>query len=118
MMIDYDPLKMNILTKQAEDIRKSNSYGLITSLGGEIEKKPETAVVVSVGEYVTDIKIDDVLFFSRYAGVRIDIDSEECLLLSRNEIFGINPNGAKIKMGETKDLLGIMENVGKMLEND
>ena len=117
-MTEYDPLKMNILTKQAEDTRKSNSYGLITNLGGAKEKKPETAIVVSVGEFVTDIKVGDTLFFSRYAGIRIDVDNEEFLLLSRNEIFGKNPNKAKITMGETKDLLGIMENVGKMLEMD
>jgi len=114
----YRPLGINILTKQDEDKQQTNSYGLITNLGGSVYKKPECAVVVAVGEEVTDVKIGDILFFSKYAGIRIDVDGDQYLLLSRNEIFGINNNHLKIKIGETKDLLGIMENIGQLVEGD
>lgn len=115
---DYKPFGMNVLTKQHSDIRKKNSYGLITNLGGTIEKKPEIAEIVSMGSDVTDLKIGNKVFFSRYAGIRLKVDGEDYLLLSRNEIFGMNPNMVDIKMGETKDLLGIMETIGHMVEGD
>ena len=109
------PLGNNILTKQVGN--KKTNYGLITSSLNK-DTRPEVAKVVSIGDNVKDVKIGDNLFFSKYAGIRINVDKEEYLLLSRNEVFGFNNNNLDIKMGETKDLMGIMESIGKIVEGD
>lgn len=117
MKSPYTPIGANILTKQNSGEQK-NDYGLIMTIGDQAHNRPDVAIVESVGDDVIDVNIGDVVFFSRYAGVRINVDNEDYLLLSRGEIFGFNPDKLEIKMGETKDLLGIMENVGKMIEGD
>jgi len=116
--MNYKPLDINILVKQDDDERQINTYGLITNVGGITHKKPECAVVVCMGDNVVDVSIGDVVFFSKYAGIRIEVEKEQYLLLSRNEVFGINNERLNIKMGETKDLLGVMENIGQLVEGD
>ena len=111
-------LETNILVKQYDDERNCSNSGLVYNAGGNMYKKPELGEVVCISDFVKDIKIGDKVFFSKYAGVRMQVEGEDLLLLSRNEIFGINNHGVKIEMGETKDLLGIMENIGQLVERD
>lgn len=60
--------------------------------------KPIQGLVVAVGEgkraddgnrIPLDVKKDDTVFFSKYAGTDLKIDGEEYLIISQNEILAV-----------------------------
>lgn len=61
--------------------------------------KPIQGTVVAVGEgkkaddgsrIGLDVKVDDVVFFSKYAGTDLKIDGENYLIIQESEILAVN----------------------------
>ncbi len=61
--------------------------------------KPIQGTVVAVGEgkkqddgtrVALDVKVQDVVFFSKYAGTDLKIDGEDYLIIQESEILAVN----------------------------
>jgi chaperonin GroES len=61
--------------------------------------KPIQGTVIAVGEgkkaddgsrIALDVKVDDVVFFSKYAGTDLKIDGESYLIIQESEILAVN----------------------------
>jgi chaperonin GroES len=88
------PLGDRVVIKmvEAEETTKS---GII--LAGSAKEKPQIAQVVAVGpgglvdgkEVVMNLKKDDKVLISKYAGTEVKIDGEEYIIVRQNDILAI-----------------------------
>jgi chaperonin GroES len=88
------PLGDRVVIKrlEAEETTKS---GIV--LPGAAKEKPQMAEVVAVGpggyvdgkEIKMELKAGDRIFFSKYSGTEVKLDSEEYLILKQDDVLGI-----------------------------
>ena len=88
------PLGDRVVIKklEAEETTKS---GIV--LPGSAKEKPQEAEVIAVGpggvfngkEVKMDVKVGDIVIFSKYSGTDIKIDGEELTIMRQEEILGI-----------------------------
>lgn len=88
------PLGDRVVIKQlqAEETTKS---GIV--LPGAAKEKPQEAVVVAVGpggvvegkEITMQVKVNDKVIYSKYAGTEVKIDGEELIIVRQNDILAI-----------------------------
>jgi chaperonin GroES len=88
------PLGDRVVIKQlkAEETTKS---GIV--LPGAAKEKPQEAIVVAVGpggmvdgkEIEMQVKVNDKVIYSKYAGTEIKIDGEEMIIVKQNDILAI-----------------------------
>lgn len=71
-----------------------------------------TGKIISLSPTVNDLVIGDNVFYSKYAGVFVNLLGKQYVLLSRNEIFGKVDNSYldnNFNIGETTDLAVLAE---------
>lgn len=88
------PLGDRVVIKQlqAEETTKS---GIV--LPGAAKEKPQEAVVIAVGpggivdgkEVQMQVKKDDKIIYSKYAGTEVKIDGEDLIIVRQNDILAI-----------------------------
>ncbi|MCP1109936.1 chaperonin GroES [Lachnospiraceae bacterium PF1-21] len=88
------PLGDRVVLKQvaAEETTKS---GIIIT--GEAKEKPQQAEVVAVGpggsvdgkEVKMEVKVGDLVVYSKYAGNTVEVDDEEYIIVRQDEILAI-----------------------------
>ncbi len=88
------PLGDRVVIKQlqAEETTKS---GIV--LPGAAKEKPQEAVVVAVGpggivdgkEVVMQVKVDDKVIYSKFAGTEVKLQGEEVIIVRQNDILAI-----------------------------
>lgn len=88
------PLSDRVVVKmvEAEDTTKS---GII--LTGAAKEKPQIAKVIAAGtggivdgkEIKMELKVDDKVLISKYAGTEVKLDGEEYIIISQSEILAI-----------------------------
>ena len=88
------PLGDRVVIKQlqAEETTKS---GIV--LPGAAKEKPQGAVVIAVGpggivdgkEVQMQVKKDDKVIYSKYAGTEVKIDGEDLIIVRQNDILAI-----------------------------
>ena len=86
------PLGDRVVIKQlvAEETTKS---GIV--LPGASQEKPQQAEVIAVGpggmvdgkEVAMQVKVGDIVIFSKYSGTEVKIDGEEIIILSQSDIL-------------------------------
>lgn len=89
------PLEDRLLVKRVEAEQKT-AGGII--LPDSAQEKPQKAKVVAVGpgklldngeRAPLDIKVGDVVVFSKYGGTEISVDDEEHLILSESDVLAV-----------------------------
>lgn len=88
------PLLDRVVLKMVESEETTKS-GIL--LAGSSKEKPQVAVVVAVGpggnidgnEVTMQVKKNDKVVFSKYAGTEIKLDGEEYIIVKQNDILGI-----------------------------
>ncbi|MDD6785241.1 MAG: co-chaperone GroES [Eggerthellales bacterium] len=89
------PLGDRVIVKcdEAEDKTASGLY-----LSRETKEKPQTGVVLAVGEGRRDnkgelmpmpVKVGDKVLYSKYGGTQVTTDGEEVLILRADDIYAI-----------------------------
>lgn len=71
-----------------------------------------TGKIISISSSITDLAVGDNIFYSKYAGVFVNLMGKQYVLLSRNEIFGeVNESYVEddFNVGETTDLAVLAE---------
>ncbi|MBE5965196.1 MAG: co-chaperone GroES [Lachnospiraceae bacterium] len=88
------PLGDRVVLKQvvAEETTKS---GIV--LPGAAKEKPQQAEVIAVGpggvvdgkEVTMQVKVGDIVIYSKYAGTEVKLDNEELIVVRQNDILAI-----------------------------
>lgn len=89
------PLQDRVVVRRKEEETKT-AGGIV--LPGSAAEKPAQGEVLAVGpgrimdngeKRPVDLKVGDIVVFGKYASNTIKIDSEELLILSESEIYGV-----------------------------
>ena len=88
------PLGDRVVIKQlvAEETTKS---GIV--LPGASQEKPQQAEVIAVGpggmvdgkEFAMQVKVGDIVIFSKYSGTEVKIDGEELIIVKQGDILAV-----------------------------
>ena len=90
MGIGVRPLGARVLIKQMDAVEKTEG-GLI--LSGSAKEKPQQAEVLAVGPGTADekmeLKVGDVVVFSRYGGNELKYKGEEYTIINQKDILAV-----------------------------
>lgn len=111
------PLGINIVVKQ-EDAKKISKSGIILNVLELEHQKPNIGHVLYKGINVSDVKIDQRVFFSMYAGITVDHGKEKYILMSENELFGSVDEGVEIEVGETENSDEMLQGLERILPSE
>lgn len=88
------PLGDRVVLKQiaAEEVTGS---GIV--LPGSAQEKPQQAQVIAVGpgtvvdgkEVKMEVKVDDAVIYSKYAGTEVKLDGEEYIIVKQSDILAV-----------------------------
>lgn len=84
------PLGDRVVLKQFE-AEETTASGIV--LPGQAQEKPQQAKVVAVGPGTDDVKmqvkVGDVVIYSKYAGTDVKLDEEEFVVVRQDDILAI-----------------------------
>lgn len=88
------PLADRVVVRQLE-AEETTKSGIV--LPGNAKEKPQEAVIVAVGpggvvdgkEIKMEVKVDDKVIYSKYAGTDVKIDGEELKIVRQSDILAI-----------------------------
>ncbi len=88
------PLGDRVVLKQVE-AEETTASGIV--LPGQAKEKPQFAVVIAVGpggvvdgkEVKMNVKVDDKVIYSRYAGNEVKLDKEEYVIVRQDDILAV-----------------------------
>ncbi len=84
------PLADRVVLKQLEAEEKTQGGIILTT---KSQEKPQQAVVLAVGPGTADVKmevkVDDIVIFSKYAGTEVKLDGEEYIIIKQDDILAI-----------------------------
>ena len=92
--MNIKPLGDRVLIKRLEAEEKTKS-GIV--LPGQAKEQPQMAEVMAVGpggmiegkEVKMEVKVGDIVIFSKYAGTEIKYDGQEYMIVSQRDILAI-----------------------------
>jgi chaperonin GroES len=93
--MNLKPLGDRVIVKQAEAEAQTKS-GLI--LADTAKEKPQKGSVIAVGEgklndqgerVPVDVKVGDVVIYSKYGGTEVKVEGEEYLILRADDIYAV-----------------------------
>ena len=94
--MNLKPLGDRVIVKQAEAETQTKS-GLI--LADTAKEKPQKGTVVAAGEgkwdedgerrIALDVKVGDVVIYSKYGGTEVKVDGEDYLILRADDIYAV-----------------------------
>ena len=84
------PLGDRVVLKQVEAEEKTKSGIILTS---QAQEKPQEATVIAVGpgkdDVKMEVKVDDKVIYSKYAGTEVKLDGEEYIVVKQDDILDI-----------------------------
>lgn len=95
MSVSIKPLEDRIVIQQVE-AEETTASGLV--LPGSAQEKPQEGKVVSVGpgriddngnRIPLDLKVGDVVIYSRYGGTEVKYGAEEFIILGARDVLAI-----------------------------
>lgn len=90
MGIGIKPLGARVVIKQMDALEKTEG-GLI--LSGSAKEKPQQAEVLAVGpgteEEKMELKVGDIVVFSRYGGTEFKYKGEEYQIINQKDILAV-----------------------------
>lgn len=95
MVVKLKPLGDKVIIEKAEEIAQTKS-GII--LPDNAKEKPQTGKVVAVGTGKTldngtkvalEVKVGDLVYYSKYAGTEVKVDTKEYIIIAEAEILAI-----------------------------
>ena len=89
------PLGDRVIVKR-DEVEDNTASGLY--LSRESKEKPQTGVVVAVGEGKRDkdgalipmpVKVGDKVLYGKFGGTEVTVDEEELLIVRAEDIYGV-----------------------------
>lgn len=85
--MDFIPLRDRIVIERDKIKEEILESGVI--LTEEVQEKPQTGTVLTIGSEVKDIKIGDKVIFGKNDGVEQKIEEKTVLIMKENMIWGV-----------------------------
>jgi chaperonin GroES len=82
-MTTIKPLGKRVLIEPLKPVEKTSSGLIIPETAQTI---PQEAMVVSVGNEVTDVKIGDRVIYSNYAGTKLEYDGHSYIVVESMDL--------------------------------
>jgi chaperonin GroES len=82
----FKPLKDRVFVKYTEEGEKTPG-GLY--IPDSAKEKPQKGLVDAVGSEVKEVKVGNTILFDKYSGSKVNIDSNEYLIIKEEDILGI-----------------------------
>jgi chaperonin GroES len=82
----FKPLKDRVFVKYTEEGEKT-AGGLY--IPDSAKEKPQKGLVEAVGSEVKEVKVGNTILFDKYSGSKVNIDSNEYLIIKEEDILGI-----------------------------
>ena len=95
MSISIKPLEDRIVIRQVE-AEQTTAYGLV--IPDTAKEKPQEGEVIAVGpgrvddngnRIPVDVKVGDVVIYSRYGGTEVKYDGQEFQILSSRDVLAV-----------------------------
>jgi chaperonin GroES len=90
MSFGIKPLGDKVVIKQVEAEEKTKS-GIV--LPGQAQEAPQMATVLAVGPGTEDVKMEvkenDIVIYSKYAGTEVKYEGEEYNIVSQRDILAV-----------------------------
>ena len=88
------PLGSRVVIKRLEAEEKTKSGIVLT---GAAKERPQEALVVAVGpgevvdgkKIPMEVKVDDKVLYSKYAGTEVKVDGQEFVIVKQDDILAI-----------------------------
>ena len=83
----FKPLRDKLFVKRIDDDESED----IIIIPDSAKEKPVIGEILALGNYVydEDLQVGDTILFSKYSGADVEIDEEEYLIISEDEILGV-----------------------------
>lgn len=82
----FKPLKDRVFVKYTEEGERTPG-GLY--IPDSAKEKPQKGLVEAVGSEVKEVKVGNTILFDKYSGSKVNIDSNEYLIIKEEDILGI-----------------------------
>ncbi|RMH07304.1 MAG: co-chaperone GroES [Nitrospirae bacterium] len=82
----FQPLGDRIFVTYTEELERTAGGIYVPDSARE---KPQRGTVEAIGKDVKNIKVGDQVLFDKYAGTKIKIDNDDCLILKEEDVLGI-----------------------------
>ena len=83
--MNLKPIKDHLIVKPASKERETES-GLILP---DSKEKPGIGEVVAIGNEVSDIEVNNTVFFKKYSPEVVEVEGEEYLILKEADIIAL-----------------------------
>jgi chaperonin GroES len=87
----FQPLGERVFVTYTEEMERTAGGIYVPDTAKE---KPQRGIVQAVGKKVENVKVGDHVLFDKYAGTKLRIDDEECLILKEEDILGVFTNAS------------------------
>ncbi len=82
----FQPLGERVFVAYTEELEKTTGGIYVPDTAKE---KPQRGTVQATGKDVKNVKVGDQVLFDKWAGAKLRIEDEECLILKEEDILGI-----------------------------
>ena len=82
----FDPLKDRVLIRRIEPDEISPG-GII--IPDQAKEKPQEGEILAAGAYCKEVQTGDRVLFSKYSGTEIQVNQEDVLIVSEDDILGV-----------------------------
>ncbi|WP_420263686.1 co-chaperone GroES [Candidatus Magnetominusculus dajiuhuensis] len=82
----FKPLKERVFVSYKEELERTAGGLYVPDTAKE---KPQRGKVEAVGSEVKELKVGDEVFFDKYSGSKVQIDSVDYLIIKEEDVLGI-----------------------------
>ncbi|MBV6341728.1 co-chaperone GroES [Candidatus Magnetobacterium casense] len=82
----FKPLKERVFVSYKEELERTAGGIYVPDTAKE---KPQRGKVEAVGSEVKELKVGDEIFFDKYSGSKVQIDSVDYLIIKEEDVLGI-----------------------------
>ncbi|MBF0318556.1 MAG: co-chaperone GroES [Nitrospirae bacterium] len=82
----FKPLKERVFVSYKEELEKTAGGIYVPDTAKE---KPQRGKVEAIGSEVKELKVGDEIFFDKYSGSKVQIDSVDYLIIKEEDVLGI-----------------------------
>ncbi|KWT91843.1 MAG: co-chaperone GroES [Nitrospirota bacterium] len=82
----FKPLKERVFVSYKEELERTAGGLYVPDTAKE---KPQRGKVEAIGSEVKELKVGDEVFFDKYSGSKVQIDSVDYLIIKEEDVLGI-----------------------------
>ncbi|MBF0556696.1 MAG: co-chaperone GroES [Nitrospirae bacterium] len=82
----FKPLKERVFVSYKEELERTAGGLYVPDTAKE---KPQRGKIEAVGSEVKELKVGDEVFFDKYSGSKVQIDSVDYLIIKEEDVLGI-----------------------------